>query len=93
MPPQRVEQRPHAAPAHERHHDVDRVHRRHLGAELVADRRLAGRVGKDGRVEKRRERALDRLRAPIGETSQQRDQHTRRVEKLVAAEIVLSVDE
>jgi hypothetical protein len=59
----------------------------------VPDRRLAWRVGEDGRVEERRERALDRLRAPIGKTSQQRDQNTSRIAKLVAVEIVLSIDE
>jgi len=52
----------------------------------VPDRRLARRVGEDGRVEERRERALDRLRAPIGKTSQQRDQDTSRIAKLVAVE-------
>ena len=93
MPPEHIDQRPNAAPADERHHDVDRVRRRDLGAELVPDSRLARRIGEDGRIEKRRERALDRLRAPIGKTPQQRDQHTRRIEKLVAVEIVLSVDE
>src|SRR3954471_15615748 len=59
----------------------------------MSDRWLAGCVGEDGRVEERRERAFDRLRAPIGKTSQQRDQHTSRFNKLVAPEIVLSVDE
>jgi len=93
MPPQHIDQRPHAAPTDERHHDVDRIRRRHLGAEFVPDRRLARRVGEDGRIEERRERAHDRLRAPVGETSQQRDQHASRIEKLVGPEIVLSVHE
>ena len=71
-----VDQRPHAAPADERHDDVDRVGRRDLGAELMADSRLAGRVREDRRVEQRRERPLKPLWRSIRQTLQQRDQHT-----------------
>jgi hypothetical protein len=93
VPPQRIDQQLYATPTDESHHEVDGVRGRHLGAELMQDRRLAVRVGEHRRVEERRERTLDRLRAPVGKTSQQRNQHTRWIRQLVAIHILLCVDE
>ena len=93
MSPEGVDERSNAAPANERHHDVDRICGGNLGTELVADGRLAGRVGEDGRIEQRSEWALDRLRPPIREALQQRDQHTPRVERRIAIEVVHAIRE
>jgi hypothetical protein len=91
--PERVDEGPHPTPADERHDNVNRIRRRNLGPKLVPDSRLAARIGEDGRVEQRRKRALDRLQSPIRKTLQQPDQHARRVDRLVAFEIVPSVRE
>ncbi len=87
VPPERVDERPYAAPAHERHDYVDRICRWHLGAKLVADRGLARRVREHGRVEQRRQRPSDSLGAAVGERLEQGDQDATGVDGLVAVEI------
>ena len=89
VPAKRVHQRTHAAPADERHDDVDRVRRGHFGAKLVPNGWLARGVREDGRVEQRREGALDRLWSSVRKTSQQRDQYAPGVDRFVAAQVAL----
>src|SRR4051794_32966826 len=55
----RLHERTHAAPADERHHDVDGVRGRGLGSELVADLGLTLGIREDSRIEKRGEWSLD----------------------------------
>ena len=62
---QRVEERSDAAAPDERHHDVDRVGRLDLGPQLTPQRRLAGRIGEQRRVEKRDQRPSDRYRRAV----------------------------
>jgi hypothetical protein len=86
--PERIYQRADAAPADERHHEVDSVRRRHLGAEFVPNCRLPGRVREDRRVEQRRERPLNRLCPPVRRPLQQRHQDLPRTDELVRSEVV-----
>ena len=60
---QRIEQRRDAAPADERHHEVDAIGRMEFGEELVADPRFARSVREQRRVEQRDERLRHRSRA------------------------------
>jgi hypothetical protein len=72
VPPKRLYQRAHAAPADKRHDEVDSVSGRHFGAKLVSDRGFTRRVGEDSRVEQRREWPLDLLWSAVRQPFQQR---------------------
>jgi hypothetical protein len=91
MPPEGIGKRPNAAPADERHDNIDRVCGGNLGAELMPDCRLPRGIREDRRIEQRREWTLDCLRSPIRKLLQQRNQHLPRVERHIALEIVSAI--
>ncbi len=68
-------ERPDARPADERHDHVDGVGAFDLGAQLMGQRRLAGGVGEQGRVEHRRERSAEPLGLASGQPLPQGVQH------------------
>ena len=81
VPAQAVEQRTDPAAADEGHHDVDRVGRLDLRPQLAPQRRLARRVGEQGRVEQRDQRHGHRRRRSVGVATPYRLQDRSRLDR------------
>ena len=69
---ERIEHRIDSAQPNEGHHDVDRVGRVDLGAQLVTDGRLAARVRQERGVEQRCQRCFEHVGRSVGPAPQDR---------------------
>ena len=83
MAPQSWQERTNATPPNERHQDVHADGRWNLGCQLVPDRRLAGGVRQDGRVEERSERQVQRGERPVWPREADAVEHSWRARHLI----------
>jgi hypothetical protein len=83
---QGLDERADPAPPDERHDDVDRVARVHLGPDLVAHARFTRGVGEQRRVEQRCQRRLEAADRTVGVPAQDRAHDVGREERRVGVE-------